>query len=69
MSKVEKTRERSVAERISASAAFWFLKWQTTISRPMQGHPRRSWNSGSGFLSVVFEFRIPIASEAGFRIP
>ena len=57
--------------------------WRTIISRPMSGHPRRSWNSGfdfhavdsafhlldSGFLSVVLvEFRIPIVSDAGFRI-
>ena len=57
--------------------------WRTIISRPMSGHPRRSWNSGfdfhavdsafqlldSGFLSVVLvEFRIPIVSDGGFRI-
>ena len=58
--------------------------WRTIISQPMSGHPRRSWNSGfvfyavdsafhlldSGFLSVALvEFRIPIVSDTGFRIP
>ena len=58
--------------------------WRTIISQPMLGHPRRSWNSGfvfyavdsafhlldSGFLSVALvELRIPIVSDAGFRIP
>ena len=58
--------------------------WRTIICRPMSGHPRRSWNSGfvfyavdsafhlldSGFLSVALvELRIPIVSDAGFRIP